>query len=166
MYQIGDLVVYCSHGVCRIEDVQERTVDKKQVSYYVLSPQEGSKTQFFVPTHNPAALAKMRNLHSREALLQILQDVAACEDCWIPEENRRKQRYKELTGSVDFAALAQMVHTLQQRRQMQLQAGKKFHLSDETFLREAKKQLQSEIRHVFSMEDPQLPQEILPLLER
>ena len=66
MYQIGDYVVYGIHGVCRIVETEERTVDRKQVSYFVLEPVEQSGARYLIPMHNHAALDKLRPVLSRE----------------------------------------------------------------------------------------------------
>lgn len=151
MFCIGDQVMYGNHGVCRIDSIQERTVDRNQVSYFVLMPLEQSQTLFYVPTHNQAALSKMRPLLSRSALLELLSSDALQEDCWIPEENRRKLRYKELVGSGDFLSMAQMVHTLHRQKRLALEAGRKFHLCDENFLRDAQRILESELSAVLQI---------------
>lgn len=164
MYCIGDKVVYGNHGVCLIEAVEERIVDRKPLSYYVLQPLDHGRTQFFIPVHNQAALAKIRPLLTRQELLQILRSPQLHADCWIVEENRRKLRYKELVGSGDFAAIAQMVHTLVQHREAQLAAGKKFHLCDENFLRDAKKTLDSEISVVLDIPVNQVPEKLETLI--
>ena len=151
MYQLGDLVVYSSHGVCRVADMEQRIVDKKTVSYYVLCPLDSEKTKYYIPAHNPAAMSKLRNLITREELVRILQDPGIHEDCWIPEENRRKLRYKELSGSGDFFAMVQMVCSLQAHQRQQIAAGRKFHMVDENFLREAQKTLESELSIVLQV---------------
>lgn len=151
MYNIGDQVVYAGHGVCRVDGLEDRMVDRKKVTYYVLKPLDHGQTAFFVPVHNPAALAKMRYLLTRQELTELLRSPKIQEDCWIPEENRRKLRYKELVTSGDFVSTVQMVNTLLQHRQQQLSLGKKFHLCDENFLRDAKRMLEAEIAIVLDV---------------
>lgn len=164
MYNVGQLVVYGGHGVCRVDGVVERTVDRKQVTYYVLKPLDHGQTEFYVPVHNPVALAKLRCLLTKQELVSLLRSEKSLENCWIPEENRRKQRYKELINSSDFASLVQMVNTLLIHRQQQLEAGKKFHLCDENFLRDAKRILDSEICVVLEIPAGEVPEAIESLL--
>ncbi len=151
MFTCGDLVVYGIHGVCRIEAVEEHSVDGKKISYYVLSPIEQLSTKFYVPQHNATAVAKLRPLLSREALEALLRSEDVRQDAWICDESHRKQYYKELIGSGDRAALICMVHTLHKQKQQQLAAGRKFHLCDENFLRDAEKLLSSEFSLVLDI---------------
>lgn len=166
MYNVGQLVVYGGHGVCRVDGMEERTVDRKQVTYYVLKPLDHGQTEFYVPVHNPVALAKLRCLLTKQELVSLLRSEKTSENCWIPEENRRKQRYKELINSSDFASLVQMVNTLQIHRQQQLEAGKKFHLCDENFLRDAKRTLEGEISVVLEIPVAQIPEALQKLLDQ
>lgn len=162
MYSVGDRVVYGIHGICRIDHIEQRKVDKKMVSYFVLVPQDNGKTQFFVPVHNEAALAKIRPLVSREYVNSLLNTPSVFADCWIPEENLRKQRYKEIIGCVDFDAALQMVCTLHRHRLQQLESGKKFHMCDENFLRDAQRLVEAELSVV--LEIP--PVEVFPYLQQ
>ncbi len=156
MLQTGDQVVYGIHGICTVIGQEQRRVDRQNVTYYVLEPLEQSGARFFVPSHNPAAMAKVRPLLSREELTALLCSSAVRQDAWIPDENQRKQRYRELIGSGDRCALLQMVRSLHRHREAQLAAGRKFHLCDENFLRDAQKLLDGEFSRVLDIPQAQV----------
>ena len=151
MYQIGDKVVYGIHGVCMIVDQEERIVDRKRVIYLALEPVGQSGSRYLVPTHNAVAMGKIRNMLSREELEALMDSEEVLADVWIKDENQRKQLYRELISSGDRARLTQMVRTLYCHRKAQLAAGKKCHLCDENFLRDAEKLLASEIALVMEL---------------
>ena len=158
MYQCGDLVVYGIHGICKIVEVQTQTISGKKTQFFVLEPVEQTGTRFFVPTQNEAALAKLRPILTREELNTLLTDKTVAQDAWIPDENQRKQRYRELICSGDRAALVSMVHALHRHKQTQLAAGRKFHLCDENFLRDAEKLLGAEFALVLGIPREQVAQ--------
>lgn len=160
MYQVGDKVVYGIHGVCMVADQEERLIDRKRVTYLVLEPvgQEGSR--YLVPTHNAAAMAKLKHMLSKEELEALMDSDEVQADGWIRDENQRKQTYRELISSGDRARLMQMVRTLYRHRKAQAVAGKKTHLCDENFLRDAEKLLVSECSIVLEMEPDQAKQYI------
>ena len=151
MLQIGSQVVYGIHGVCTIIEVEARRVDRKKVEYFVLEPNDQPGARFYVPPQNQVALSKLRPLLTREALDALLVSEDTHRECWIPEENLRKQKYRELINGGDRAALISMIRALQQHKESQLAAGRKFHLSDENFLRDAEKMLRSEFSYVLGM---------------
>src|SRR5699024_10340631 len=43
MFDIGDLVVYSTHGVCQIDDIYEQTIIGKTREYYKLHPVENEQ---------------------------------------------------------------------------------------------------------------------------
>lgn len=151
VHQVGTQVVYGIHGVCSIIDVEVKKVDRKNVEYFVLEPNEQPGTRFYVPTQNQAALAKLRPLLTQEELEVLLTSQDAHQPCWIADENQRKQRYRELINSGDRAALISMIRSLYKHKQTQFAAGRKFHLCDENFLRDAQKLLNSEFALVLGI---------------
>lgn len=155
MLQIGSQVVYGIHGVCNIIGTELRIVDRKNVEYLILEPNDQPGARFYVPAHNQAALSKLRPVLTREELESLLKSDAAYADCWITSENLRKQKYRELINNADCAALLAMIRVLYKHREEQLSAGRKFHLCDENFLRDAKKMLSSEISLVLTIQRPE-----------
>ena len=151
MLQVGDRIVYGIHGVCCIVDVEKRMVDRKRVEYFVLEPVQQPVARFYVPTQNPVALSKLRPLLTPEELEALLSSEHNDPDCWIRDENHRKQKYRELINSGDRAALLAMIQALHIHREQQLAAGRKFHLCDENFLRDAQKVLSSELAYVLGI---------------
>ncbi len=166
MYQIGDRVVYGIHGVCRIVEIEQRTVDRKQIDYYVLEPAEQAGARYLVPMHNQAAVNKLRPVLTREELDALLQSDAVRSQEWIEDENRRKQLYRELITSTDRAALIRMVAALHQHKVQQQSAGRKFHLCDENFLRDAQRVLDAEFSLVLGIEPGQVGSYICEAMEQ
>lgn len=155
-YQKENRVVYGVHGVCAITDIETRNVDRRIVEYYVLEPLEQPGARFFVPTHNEAAVAKLRPVLTPNELDMLLRSEETDKDLWIPDENQRKQCYRALISGGDRAALVSMVRTLHKHKAEQLAAGRKFHLCDEDFLRDAEKILNSEFSVVLNIEQNQV----------
>ena len=160
MYQSGTYVIYGIQGVCRVVGTEVQRVNRKKTEYLVLEPVEKSESRFYVPTQNPAALEKLRPVLSRDEMAQILSSSVVRADCWIPEENLRKQRYRDLISSGDRMALMQMVSSLYRYKTGQSEAGRKFHQCDENFLRDAEKLLSSEISLVLEL----MPEQALDYL--
>lgn len=151
MLQLGDRVVYGVHGVCCIVDIEQRTIDRKKAEYYVLEPLDQPGAKFYIPTHNQIAVSKLRPLLSAQELDALLLSPEARADAWITDENHRKQRYRELINSGDRVALICMIRSLHKHKEAQLAAGRKFHLCDENFLKDAQKLLSSEFSVVLNI---------------
>lgn len=151
VFKLGDRFVYGSHGVCQILDIEQRIVDRKAVDYLVLSPVEQVETRFYVPVHSESATAKLHPLLTKEELVALFQSDAEPADVWIPSDNLRKQSYRTLIANGDRYTLVAMIRLLYKHRENQVAAGKKFHQSDDNFLRDAQKLLSSEVSVVFGI---------------
>lgn len=151
MYQVGERVVYGVHGVCVVKALEERKLDHKRVTYLVLEPLEQEGATFLVPAENPVAMAKVRPMLTRQEVDEMLHSAKVRQDYWITDENQRKQLYRELIVSGDRMALIRMVATLHRHKKEQLSAGRKFHLCDENFLRDAQRLLNGELSLVLGI---------------
>ena len=165
MYQIGDQVVYGVHGVCRVVDQEERVIDRKRVTYLALVPVGQAGSRYLVPTHNALAMSKLRNMLSKEELAQLMDSEEVRADVWIRDENQRKQTYRELISSGDRARLMQMVRSLYRHKAAQSAVGRKVHLCDDNFLRDAEKILTGEVSVVMGLDFEQARQYIRKKLE-
>lgn len=165
MYNIGDHVVYGIQGVCRILCQEERTVNRKKVLYLVLEPLGQPGARFYIPAHNQAALSKLRPVLSRQELDAILVSDEVRRNYWVEDENQRKQRYRELISSGDQAGLICMVGSLYRHKEAQAAAGRKFHLCDDNFLRDAEKLINSEFSLVLQIPVDQVQAYILAALQ-
>ena len=136
MYQLGQKIVYGSHGVCNIVDLEDKKVDGKMICYFVLEPADHPGTRYYLPT--------------KEQMYDYLR-TPVTEDIWIDHENKRKQRFRELLSSVDLRAMIDMVRVLREHRQVQLAQGRKFHQCDDNFLRDAQRIISAEVSVVFQI---------------
>lgn len=147
----GDRVVYGIHGVCQVVDIENRMIDRKPVEYYVLTPVGQQDAKFYVPTQNPAAVAKMRKVLTKAEINQMLESEEVKADSWIPNEAIRKETYRQIISRADCVELIRMIRALYIHKQEQLAAGKKFHQCDETFMRDAERLIRSELAEVLGI---------------
>ena len=152
MFQCGDQVLYGIHGVCKIVDIERKKLSGKVSEYYVLEPLDQSSARYYIPTQNEAAVAKLQPVLTPEELHKILHSAATQQDAWTEDENQRKQLYSNLITGADRAALVRMVHAIHKQKGLQTAVGRRLHLCDENFLRDAEKLLISEVSVVMDMD--------------
>ena len=153
MFQIGERVVYGFHGVCTVAEMEERVIDRKKTVYMVLEPQEKHSAKFYIPTHNAAAMAKVKRILSAEELISLMGSEAVRNGNWIPEEKQRKILYRELISAGDRVKLMQMVRSVYCYKDQQAQEGKRVHLCDDNFLRDAERLLIGEVSMVLQLDE-------------
>ena len=151
MFEIGQWVMYGIHGACRVSGTEKQLVNRKRSEFLVLEPLSKAESKFYLPLGNPTALAKLKPVLTGEELRALLSSPEVREEHWIDEESKRKMYYKELITRGDRKEILQTIHSLYCYKAAQMEAGKKVHLCDDNFLRDAEKLMSSEIALVLEM---------------
>lgn len=151
MFEAGQWVVYGIHGVCRVAGREKQLVGRKRTEYLVLEPMNQNESRYYLPTANPTAMGKLKTILSAEEMRALLASDKIRQDCWISDENQRKQHYRDLISGGDRETILQMVCSLYRYKAEQEAAGRKFHLCDDNFLRDAEKLLVSEVALVLNL---------------
>lgn len=151
-FQCGDQVRYGSHGLCHIIGIEKMKSHCGYTSYYVLQPCVQSDSRYYVPVHNDAAVSKLSRALTKEEVYSLLSKVANAEDQWIEDEVLRKQKCKELLTGNDREALLKMVRSIFAYRNKQLDSGKRLHMADEGFLKDAQKLLEDEFSSALTID--------------
>lgn len=156
MYKVNDTVIYGTQGVCKIIEIAEKDFMGKKREYYVLTPINNASTTLFAPTDNEAVLAKLRRILSKEEI-QVLVDSMGNEDpVWITNENERREKFREIIASGNHRALIQMIKALWIQKQKRESEGKKLHMSDERFFKDAEQLLYDEFQYVLEINKEEL----------
>lgn len=71
---------------------------------------------------------------------------------WISDENQRKQSYREITAHGSRTELLAALAVRYDHRRVQKEKGRKVHICDDIFLRNAEKMLAEEIADVFGLD--------------
>lgn len=162
MFKAGDTVLYGAHGVCRIETVEKKRFDKETREYFVLRPIFDENAVIYVPTQNEVLTSRMKDILTKEKIHEIIDAMPGQETNWIENEAERKLYYHSLLESADRSELARMIKTLYEYKQAQTARGKKLHLADERFFKDAEKLLYDEFAHVLGIART----EVLPFIQR
>jgi len=152
MYNIGDMFIYGTSGVCKIADIQKEDFDGKEKTYYILTPVTDLKSTIFVPVDNEYLVSKMKELLSEEEIMELIKSIPLQNTVWIENINLRKEKYKKIIGSADRAELLSLLKTLYERKKELTQTGKNLSVYDERFLHQAQKIIHSEIALVLQMQ--------------
>lgn len=163
-YSVGDLLVYGIHGVCAVSGIEQQRVSAKMTSYYVLEPVEQKGSRFLIPMHNQSAVAKLRPVISKDELDALLHSDLVLPRPWIEDENRRKQMYRELIVSGDRCELISMFCALHEHRIQQINSGRKVHICDDNFYKDAQKILCSEFSLVLGIAPGDVPEYIFRVM--
>lgn len=162
MHWINDVVVYGLHGVCRITEIEEKEFAGETHLYYTMHPVFKDRSTFFVPVNNE----KVRDLLTPEEIKKLVYTIPQQEIIEVQIEKQRKETYKKIIESGDRAEIFRLLKTLCIRLEEQQKAGKKPHLIDERFLKEAETVLFDEFAFVLNIERESVSDYIKTELEK
>lgn len=152
MFQVNDVIIYGVQGVCEISAMEEKTVNGKKKTYFVLKPVHDEGSTIFVPTDNETVLKKMRRLLTKEEIHKLIDSMPGESAAWVENENERKERYKQILAQGDHLELIQMIKAIYGHKTKREAEGKRLHMSDERFFKEAEQILYNEFQYVLKLE--------------
>ena len=151
MFQINDVIIYGSQGVCEIIGIEEKTIGGAKNNYFVLKPINDQGSTIYAPTDNALVLKKMRKLLTVGEINALIDSMPAEKTLWIDNVNERKECYKNLLADGDHAALIQMIKTLYAHKKQRESEGKRLHVMDEHFFKDAEQILYNEFQYVLQL---------------
>ena len=141
MYSIKDRVHYGSSGVCEIQEITTMRFGRKRERYYVLKPVYQKTSLIYVPLENEELVSRMRPVLSREEVDALIRSMPTVETAWQEDPQVRKASFDELMKRHSCADLIVIIKTISAHKEVRQARGKSLHVSDETYLREARRLL-------------------------
>lgn len=166
MFQISDVVVYGSQGVCEIVGIDEKKLDGTVKKYFVLKQKNDREATFYVPTWNENAWGKMRKVLTKAEVDTFIDMMPNNAPTWIDNENERKEIYKKILTSGDQVAVISMIQVLFLHKQEREAVGKRLHMSDAHFLKDAEALLYNEWQYVLDLDKASLMDYILSRIDK
>lgn len=153
MFQVNDVIVYGNQGVCRITAMEEKDICGKKKLYYVLQSVNDSGSTIYAPTDNPLVLQKMRRLLTKEEIHRLIDSMPRENPLWEENETQRKELYKRILSKGDHLELIQMINAIYAQKTEREAQGKRLHMSDERFFKDAEQLLYNEFQYVLGLKD-------------
>lgn len=133
MFEVGDLIVYSGHGICKVDSISDRTIAGNTKKYYVLHPiDNSSKLTINTPVDNDESV--ISKLMSKQEAEKILESFKQDGVEWIDRPQLRSKEYNEAINTGDKEKVASVLNTLlRKKHQIELEE-KKFYAQDQKLL--------------------------------
>ena len=113
MFNIGDVIVYSVHGLCKVDDICEKTFSDVTRTYYVLHPLDQSNLTINTPIdNNKVVMLKQMDRDEAEELLQSFHQPGIG---WIEDVKQRNSKYHHLVQTGDRMEIAKIANTLMRK---------------------------------------------------
>ena len=151
MFNIGDIVVYGTQGICRIDSCESKQIGKTAAEYYVLKPLYNESTAVFVPVANETLTAKMQSVLTRAQAEALIKNAPQIDVINISDEALKREQYKVILSSGDREQLVSLIKTIRLEKEIRRQSNKKLNINDEQTLRKAELLLYNELAFVLGV---------------
>ncbi|WP_405099091.1 CarD family transcriptional regulator [Oceanobacillus sp. FSL H7-0719] len=121
MFKIGDLIIYSTHGVCKIDDICEKSYRDVTREYYVLYPIEDPNLLISVPVDSDQVV--MLDIMDQEEARKVIQAFEEPGMEWIEDAKIRNKKYNNIIRGGDQKAIIKLANTLM-RKQMEAKGNK------------------------------------------
>lgn len=158
MFQPGDLVVYSTTGVCRVEAVTTPDMHgtDRNKAYYQLKPlqQDGL---IYTPVDNPKV--SIRSVISREEALTLIEQIPSihAEACRAPTLQALAQHYQTAIrcgNCLDLIKMLMSIHIKQQQAEAQ---NRRLGMVDERYMKQAERLLHGELAAALEIPFDEVP---------
>lgn len=163
LFKTGDLIIYSTHGVCRIDNISDMTVAGETKSYYTLHPiNNAQKLQISIPVDSDKVMM-LTLLEAKEAK-EILESFRSPGVEWNPHPNNRNREFLNVVHSGNRHDIAQVINTLARRQSEAILLNKKLYEQDRKILENAKTILVKELSLALELSEEIIDQQIAAYL--
>lgn len=153
MFKVSDVIIYGVQGVCQIVGTEEKIVSGMKKSYFVLKPVGDKGSTIFAPTDNEIVLKKMRRLLTKDEIHKLIDSMPDENAVWVANENERKELYKNILAKGDHLELIKMIKAIYAHKKEREAEGRRLHISDERFFKDAEQILYNEFQYVLDLKN-------------
>ena len=153
MFQISDVVVYTTYGICRVENIIDMNFNGNLTKYYVLVPLSEAKTELTIPVDNPITNARLHELLSEDEITEIIDEIPYLEPFWIPNDNERKKAFNEIIKKGNRKDTLQMLKSVKKHQLSLKDKVRKLHACDEQVMHDAEKLIVDEFSYVLKKDN-------------
>nr|WP_295682489.1 CarD family transcriptional regulator [uncultured Lachnoclostridium sp.] len=165
MFQIGDIIIYGTSGVCIIDNIGpiDSPSASKGRTYYTLHPYYSERNTIFTPTDNKKV--QMRSILSKEEATSLINNIQEIKCIWANDERGREVEYKEAIKQCDCKQLLKIVKSIYFSRKEKIAEGKKVPARDEKYYHMAEESLYGELALSLGLEIDQVEELVHSKLE-
>ena len=146
MYQSGDLVVYGTTGVCRVEEVTKPrlSIREKNREYYLLKPLHQDGIIYSPVDSEKVAMRPVMTREEAEALIARIPTIRA--EAWkAPTLQALTARYQAAMSSHDSGDLVELTMSIYAKRRQAEANNRRLGMVDERYMKQAERLLYGEL---------------------
>lgn len=159
---IGDVIIYGNHGICKVTGLQDMYMDENLRPYYVLKPVYHTASTVYVSAIGNRRKTEIRHILTADEIFSLVKKISDKDYTWIKDNRKRKELYGQILADGNRSELIEMIKTLRCHKQelKKTNKDKKLQNADESFLNDAEKTLCEEFAYVLRIKR----EEVIPFI--
>ena len=158
MFQPGELVVYGTTGVCRVEEITTpdmRGADRKK-SYYLLKPLQQDGVIYTPVDNEKVSIRPVISAKEAEELIDLIPGIQA-EACHAPTLQALAQHYRAAVQSHDCKELIELMMSIYAKRRQAEAQKRRLGMVDERYMKQAEHLLHGEFAAALGIPYEEVP---------
>lgn len=145
MFQPGELVVYGTNGVCRVESITRPNLTgaDRNKQYYLLKPLQQDGVIYTPVENQKVPIRPVISTEEAEALIDLIPTIQA-EACRAPTLQALAQHYQTAVRSHDCKDLIELMMSIYAKRQQVESQKRRLGMVDERYMKQAERLLYGE----------------------
>ncbi|MFT4006771.1 MAG: CarD family transcriptional regulator [Lacrimispora sp.] len=94
--KIGDVIIYGSHGICKVTGLQDMCMDEKIRPYYVLKPVYNTAATLYVSAISDRRKTEIRRILSADEIFSLVKKISDKDYIWNNDNHKRKELYSQI----------------------------------------------------------------------
>ena len=157
MYELNQILVYGSNGVCKLVDIRKEKFTGSPAMYYILAPIFCGQSTLYVPIENEKLASKLRPVMLKEKLHEMVLAAKSSEPSWEKDDRVRGEDFQRIVSNGMSCELLTLLKSLLLKSLMihkneLKQTVRKLHNADERVLAQCEKIIGEEFAYAFGVE--------------
>lgn len=164
MLNIGECVIYGSHGLCQVREILVPTFLErgKEKQYYMMISAVDAGSVLYVPVEG--AEDKVREVISADYAEDLIDDIEEVEEIELPEGKKAEPAILEIIKRNVVDEMMGLVMSLRRIKATREAEGKRFATLNEKYLNMAEKLLYTELAYSLETEKDNIKRRVLEML--
>ena len=154
-WKSGDTVVQSRDGICTVVDIREMSLTDEPQEYYILQPVYERGSKLYIPIEKEALF--LRPPVTEAEIREYVKKLPETNVKWIGDEKERQTMIAEVRKTGSSETLLGLISLFYKKRNEQHEQGKKFHSSDEQFLKDIETRVNREFAYVLGIDPGEVP---------
>jgi CarD family transcriptional regulator len=164
MLNIGECVIYGSHGLCQIREILVPSFLErgKEKQYYMMISAVDAGSVLYVPVEG--AEDKIREVTGADNAEDLIEDIEEVDEIVLPEGKKAEPAILEIIKRNDVEEMMGLVKSLRKIKATREAQGKRFATLNERYLNLAEKLLYTELAYSLETEKETIKRRVLEML--